>query len=402
MKLFPRILLVTVLGALVAAGAVFAVKARLAQMNPDVMLNLKEVKPDSRPAPAPAGTFDVKLSRSELPQMPVAGFSDNHDVLLSTGTAEYDYHSGGQAKQLKADAPNVRYNVTSSGQLIQLAGERITSGTSPTIYPFNESADRPKFFGDGYLAVVRKNISVKPDFKRPAGDFYVLTRETQRTTDKGSPLTEGPSSGGGSTQDKRVAAIPQGYFNLPVKSEELFVSPKRLTVLTTDDKASVWVSAREGKTGQTKETLLKFSDGKSEEVPMPEGYVNVLRMAVTGETVAATFGIVNGKLPFRSFVSQGKDWKELPLPSGFDCSFVQQVLSDGTILGYVTTWEGKNMKSLLWKGDSVAVLNDLPAWPKKGDLSLITRSNRVGDICVRNITDAASGSSEYYLLKLSL
>lgn len=416
MKTSTRIAIIVVAGAAVVGG-VFLYKTQWSEAQKEQRSGFQLGKPDERPAPTPKGSFEVKIERSSLPQSPVAGISDKGDVLLvaSKEAGEYDLHQGGKVQHMKTPALNVRYYLTPAGTAIQLADEPITSGTSPNIFPYNESADRFKFFGDGTLAIVRKDAAMTESERKskglPAetkkrlfeGDFYTFTRESLKPTDGDAPAANGGR--GGTTQEpnspnKALGGIPKGYFNALVKGTQLYAAKQVLTVLATDEHDTAWISARTGSASKGTDKLFKFNGAAHEEVPMPEGYSNVHRIAATNGTVAGTFGILNGKLPFRSFIADGKSWKELPIPSGYECSFVQQVFNDGVILGYVTSWDGKNMKNVLWKGDSLVILNDVQGWPKNGELTLVNRSNHTGMVAVRNIQDQATGNSDYYLLSL--
>ena len=397
MKPIVRTLVLSGIGVAVVGGVVLF-KGQWSGAQKELGSETKVNHPDSRQAPAPTGTFEVKIVRSQLPQDPVYGLSDKGDVLLQSGgkQGEFDlYAVDGKPTHIHTIVPKVRVHLRSNGTVIHLAEERATSGQSQTSMPYNESADRPRFFGDGTMAVVRKhNGLTNPDEKgRFKGDFFTLTKEVQEPVN--ADAVAKPKTG-----NPQVAGIPQGYVNKVTKSEELYATDNYLYLLNTDEKDSVWVSEGQSRKAGSPEKLNKFTGTTKEEVPMPQGYENAQRIAITDGKIVGTFGILNGKQPFRAFTLNDKSWKELPIPNGFDCSFAQTIFNDGVILGYVTSWDGKKMKHVLWKGESVAVLDDLEGWPKNGALTLVNRFNRVGDIVVRSITDLETSTGDTYVLKL--
>ena len=73
---------------------------------------------------------------------------------------------------------------------------------------------------------------------------------------------------------------------------------------------------------------------------------------------------------------------------------------DGLILGFVTDGELKHFRQVVWDGQKVAILDDLPNWPKAGQFSYIVQAARNGNIYVRDELDTGTGKSDYYLLRV--
>jgi hypothetical protein len=147
--------------------------------------------------------------------------------------------------------------------------------------------------------------------------------------------------------------------------------------------------------------LIRIQKGKETSVTMPAGYENVQRIAETKGMVVGTFGIFGGVKPFRSFLRIGSDWRELPIPKGYVMSFVQRVMFDGTVLGFVTNSDATKEKNVLWKGDKIAILDEQPAWPRQGPMSHSVLSNRTGLIYVQDQLNKNS-QGDYYLLRISV
>jgi hypothetical protein len=187
-----------------------------------------------------------------------------------------------------------------------------------------------------------------------------------------------------------------------VPSNVYYTSKYPLTILDIDDHENVWVRESTDPNKATQDHLLKFTGQKFERISLPPGYGGVDRVSCTGTMIAATFGNSIGPEPYRTFVRTGSEWKELPIPKGSVFSFVQKIFNNGLILGFVTDENRQNLQQVVWKDDSIRLLNELPAWPKKGQFSIVTRATRTGDLYVRSVLNTENGASENYLLNVGL
>ena len=385
-------------------------------------------KPSVRPSKQPDGTFSVELTRLPLPQLPIIALDDHGDVLFITSESKREYQTfeNGKLQTLLSPAVNVQECLLQSGKIVQLTDEPIIPLSSPLSFPFREELKQPFFFSDGSIAITKPvrlqyirehmpHLHLPAKYANFKHDFFTLRRETivcslvpgsqtQTTSTRMRPnfaKTPGspnqPTSFGGS-----ISVNSSNYINKIVHSAEVYASEKMLTLLCIEPDDTVWVSEHTGFVTAGSDQLLKIHGEQKDVIPLPKDYRNVHRIVATNGQVVGTFGITNGNEPFRAFLKQGANWNELPIPEGFDCSFAQQILANGMILGYITTWDGKKLRNVVWSGSQLTILNDSPAWPKHGVISLVTHANHAGTIAVQNVTNAASGASEYYLLKLKL
>ncbi|MEI7987319.1 MAG: hypothetical protein WCI55_16985, partial [Armatimonadota bacterium] len=181
-----------------------------------------------------------------------------------------------------------------------------------------------------------------------------------------------------------------------------YTAPFPLNILEIEENETIWFKKSFGLKSQRRDELLKASGGKIQTIPYPLIYRTVDRVVATGTIVAATFGNTAEKEPIRSFIKNSNGWKELPIPPGYIFSYVQKVFNSGLILGFVTDQNRAEMKQVVWKDDSVAILNDMPSWPKLGQFSFVTRATRNGNIYVRSVLNTDVGTSENYLLNVGL
>ncbi len=189
---------------------------------------------------------------------------------------------------------------------------------------------------------------------------------------------------------------------VPGLSSKLYKSNSPLTLLELSDEGTIWIRERNGNNANGNDKLIRIDPKSSEEIRFPTGYKDVMRVANTGANLVATFGKIEGDQPKRAHLRVNQGWHELPIPEGYDFSFVQKVLTNGAMIGYVTTADGKNIRQVEWLGDACVILNDLPNWPKQGLMSVIILANRKGDIYVRNVLNTDTNASEYYLLNVSI
>ncbi|MBI1333331.1 MAG: hypothetical protein GC165_10680 [Armatimonadetes bacterium] len=412
-------------GAAVLGASFLAVKAQLVDRGNDRRPNFHAATPpEDRPRIKPSGSFEVTLARSDLPQLPLASMSDHGDFLFLANEkkGEYELYREGDHKTVKAPDPTVVEHLLPNGSLTQSVRVATNSGISPNIFPFNESDGRSKFLSTGQGVIVQKNIApnsiaspvegkeVDPKHQAFTKDYYTLLVQTRKVTNIDPP----PRAGGAMlavpmpANGVRPAPAPQAgtgvavnvgnYYNKILSSEEQFASEDLIGILCVDDRDRIWLVDHQGSIALGKDRFYRLEKGEKEEFPFPDQYEAINRVAATGDQIAATFGILHGRLPFRSFSWTGSSWQELPMPDGFDCSFVQTIFSDGTILGYLSTWDGQKVEHVLWRGDKLAVLDDQPGWPKHGQLALVDRASRRGDLAIRNITDLISGGSDYYVI----
>lgn len=373
-------------------------------------------RPQNRPRVKPYGTLSVHLSRLRLPQLQMVSMTENRQYLFCTNenSREYDLYSGGSIRHLKAKAMASSYYLTPDGKPFESVFQSSAYGNSDIAFPYNNDAARIRLFPDGTVAVVRKiasfpgsrseNLSDPPKTQANNPGFF-RSKLSQPPRLAKAPANFDPKKDYYSVLKERhgMQALPdhKEAIGVLVGIEEIFRSNHLVSVLATDIPGQVWLQEHQGFVSAGKDSLILLKDGEIRRIPLPRGYTNVHRITQSGNRVAGTFGIIDGVAPFRSFIRDGLDWKELPLPEGFDFSFVQKILDNGLIVGFVTTWEGKDIRHVVWKGNSMAILDELPAWPKRGELSVVYMASRNGTLAVKNITDAVSGATEYYLLSLA-
>ncbi len=171
-----------------------------------------------------------------------------------------------------------------------------------------------------------------------------------------------------------------------------------LSLLDIDKDGAFWVRESLDPKSSEHDQLLKISGSRIDKIDFPPGYGSVERVTSNGSILVATFGRIGGVPPVRTFVKEGTEWKELPIPSDRIFSFVQKIFDNGLILGFITDEKRENMLQVVWRGNSVAVLNECPAWPKLGQISFVTMVTAKGNIYVRNVLNTEAGTSENYLL----
>lgn len=277
---------------------------------------------------------------------------------------DYVFVSNGKTQKLDRVKPEVRFVLTDSGKLVK----RII----PSLIP---SSRQP-----------RPQVG-------PIGQAYNEIRFIRFVNDDGSVLNIKFEM----VKKQQYFSLRRDYFGS--QSKILYTTDQSLMILERDGDR-VWLRQSPGVDVVDQDKLLFFDQGTTKTIDFPEGYRSVSRVAATGDLLAATFGRFQGSQPLRSYRRIDNQWKELPIPNGFDFSFVQKIFDDGVILGFVTDQTLHRFQQVAWKGDSIAVLEDFPAWPKNGQFSFIVRATRSGNIYVRNVNDPVSGLSDYYLLSL--
>ena len=371
-----RNLLIGVTGSLAAlTGARFVIPLFIPKSTPKEKASLASAQPPSaakqvyRKAVEPVGILTPKISRNNLSKLPLFDTNDRGDMLflLSPPSAKYrEYLHVYNGKSVRSGrlGETVRLMLTPNGSLIKRfdfispfgAGR---SGSLNYGWGYNEYRFFKRFTDDGSLIFIESKIRKK-----------ILT----------------------TTLVKQKQGEPAKVF---------FTSHFQMGINEIDDSGSIWVREMADSRLRNHDRLLKFSGGQMTDVPFPPGYTTVERVAAYGSTVTATFGTVANNEPVRAFMQTPKGWKELPLPAGGTFAFVQKVFDNGLVLGFVTDENRDNMTQVVWKGDSVALLNKQPGWPRVGQLSFVNRANRKGDIYVRSVLNTESGISENYLLHVS-
>jgi len=320
----------------------------------------------------PKGSLNLSLTRSSISEFTIVDMNDRGDYLLLVSPVDATYREyvrlyQGTKTSLGRVTPDIRYFLSPNGNTIRRVGQAQMASSlqsrmlgGPVTSAYNEIRFYRRFNDDGSVLNVRFDQQKKESF------FHLRV-------------------------DK--SGVPPVVF---------YTSTNPMMILEKGDSGDIWVRESVKNNSATDDILWKFNGTNKEQITLPKGYKAVDRVAQTGATLAATFGNIQGTDPLRAFVRANNGWKELPLPDGYSFSYVQKVFLDGSILGFVTDGERGHFKQVVWKGDSVAILDDLPAWPKNGQVSLIVQATRKGDLYVRNVTDTSSGASEYYLLSLKL
>jgi hypothetical protein len=318
----------------------------------------------------PKGTFIPKLTRSEYNSLPLADMNDRGDYLFIGSPAEAEYREyvhiyGGKSVRSERQPIAARWGLTPNGNIVK----RIDIGS-----PF--MAGR---MNGGLVGWAFNDLRFFRRFTDDGSIFYVT-----------------------STQRKRILTSKLVKEKTGSPLQVYYTSSYPLNILEIDPTETIWVKESVDPKSSNNDRLLKISAHRVEKIDFPSGYSSVDRVAVTGPTLVATFGSQSGIEPIRSFIRTKSEWKELPVPKGFVFSYAQKIFGDGMILGFVTDANRENMKQVVWKGDSVAVLNDQPSWPKLGQFSFVTRVTRRGDIYVRSVLNTENGASENYLLNVGL
>jgi hypothetical protein len=332
-----------------------------------------------RPGVAPSGSFEVSVRRIPLRYSTLTGVSDSGTLLFRQDILKdnaYVLVENGKEKIIGRSNGDPWPYLLPNGIVgfshgpVGTANDRFNS-----TYPYSADHTPALFFNDGsHLQVSIANL---PGKKRAT---YTLNREWHST-----------------------AHLPNDgqIHNTLLKSQKIYEADHPVIFLEKSEDDVIWIQDHDGFDSRGTDKLIRYENGTASEVAMPSGYTNVQRLAETGERIVATFGIVHGSEPYRSYEKTSSGWRELPLPPGFEFSFAQKIFKDGTILGFVTTSDTKKMRNVLWKGDLLAILDELPGWPKQGPKSMSNISNRSGLIGVKEFNSQVFTDSPQYLLQLS-
>lgn len=170
-------------------------------------------------------------------------------------------------------------------------------------------------------------------------------------------------------------AILRANDNGPV--ETIYSSKMPSSLLERSDDETLWI----GSGSRYSHSALFRRQGKAiAEVPFPDGFQEVLCVSHTKGLIAATFGSNRRIQPYRTFVLEGKNWRELPMPNDFDCSFVQAITNDGLIFGLVSDVTSERIQQIVWKDKAFQMVGAPPNWPSRKDLPLIDKMSREGNV----------------------
>lgn len=153
-----------------------------------------------------------------------------------------------------------------------------------------------------------------------------------------------------------------------------------ISILERSDKNVFWFRHPRTSRSTDDDLLFRLRNEKVEAIEFPPNYASVDRVCQTGNMIAASFGWPDNNEPVRSFTMQGSKWIELPIPEGFDNSYVQKITFSGIILGYIENSDTGQIQSVAWKGKACKLLASLPNWPKPKDSQLIYSANRQGEL----------------------
>ena len=327
----------------------------------------------------PTGTRVPKLVRSEYNKMPLVDVNDRGDFIFLTRPPdseplEYLHVYRGKSVSSGPVPSDTRWRLTPSGKIIKwhigggmfpmFSYGRVT-GSSNGYLPFNELRFRTRIDDDGTVLNIQYVTARRQH-------FYALRRDY---------------------------VLGLGEVGKVAKEIKRYSQP--VDLLEVDEDGAMWMRQYADQKNSQKSSLVKIVHDKSQTIAMPNGYGAVERVCVTGKNLVCSFGNFVSSEPIRSFSRVSGQWKELPIPAGFEFSYVQKVLYDGRIVGFITDANEENMKQVLWDGESVAILNDLPAWPKNGEYSFITNITRRGDMVIRNVLNTGSGTNESYLIHIA-
>jgi hypothetical protein len=320
----------------------------------------------------PQGTFAVKLERQPMPYQRLTSIGDGGELLFDTDDGKIYYNiSKGVTKEIHRKDSDPWPKMVPDGHIEMSYG----NSESNSNFPFETDRSDSGFFNDGSVLIV--GVANMPGEKKAV---YTLYRKWY------SP---------------KIELTKRGDEIIELRSDIIFRAPNRLALLEKSDNETIWVQDHNGSEHRGTDRLIRIQKGKETSVTMPAGYENVQRIAETKGMVVGTFGIFGGVKPFRSFLRIGSDWRELPIPKGYVMSFVQRVMFDGTVLGFVTNSDATKEKNVLWKGDKIAILDEQPAWPRQGPMSHSVLSNRTGLIYVQDQLNKNS-QGDYYLLRISV
>lgn len=364
------ILVVAVIAALVGLKALVANASQEApsQLPPSVKeSNQPDVpKAENRPIIAPSGSWTPTLKRLPNESGRLMDMNDHGDFLYCE-TPSTDYYqdylfvSNGKPQKLDHNAHDVTLLLTEDGKLIKRLPVHTVNG-----------AVGAQGGASGATSIYNR------------GNFIRTTNENGATLN---------ISAGGSPPFTLTQSEDGGI------SKKLYAANGPITLLDTD-KGRIWLRETPKLGAVDQDMLVLVDNGKAKKIGLPDGYHSVSRVAATNKYVVATFGRYLGKEPFRSYRWDGENWKELPLPKGYQNSYVQKVLFDGVVIGLISDHDSNVYRQVAWKGESIAILDNLPGWPQTNHPLVVDRATRNGTLCLKDPHSVSTTSNEIFLLSL--
>ena len=325
-----------------------------------------------RPITLPKSTFTPNVTRSEYNRFPLVDMNDRGDYLFlenprAENFREYIHIFSGKEIRSGLIPSDHRWLLTRGGNILK----RTAPSRNP-MYVFGKNGGGRSTSG-------------------PYNDLRFMTRYE----DDGSFINFRYVA----TKRKHLSTLEKDFVD--GHTEVFYQTPHQADLLDIGDDGSNWIRQSNSIDKKEDDVLLKFANNKMESIPFPHGYQAVERVAKTGKYLACSFGNQSSTEPVRTFTKTDKGWHELPIPQGYIFSYVQKIFNDGLILGFVTDATRENMKQVVWDGDRIAIINDMPAWPKLGKFSLVVNATRRGDILVKSVLNTESGANENYLIHIS-
>ncbi len=362
-------------------------------------------------APKPSGTLTVVINRQDSTLGLLADINDRGDYLFLTSPRgakirEYNHTFKGISVEKRSLEDTSTLRLCTDGHLATTSQLAEFDSTCPVGFPFETDPFKFNIDSDKSYFVVRTKHDLKTkkdhygldrDIQSPVSPNIVDSQSVENVPNSGIPDVQASSQSGFTSGSGSIGSATNS-----TTSKEIFSSAYPIALLSKSDLGTIWVREHYGNNSNGNDKLIRIDPISTEGIKFPTGYKDVMRVTHTGANLVATFGKIDGDQPLRAHLRVGKGWHELPIPEGYDFSFVQKVLTNGVMIGYVTTADGKKIRQVAWLGDACAILNDLPNWPKQGLMSVIILANRKGDIYVRNVLNTETNASEYYLLNLSI
>ena len=336
-----------------------------------------------------------RFVRCPLMGFQVSDISNNRKLLLSKGNNRSGNRqfwtamigSDYKLKDIVLLPPckqNTRYSMTARGEVISLALPEYRSSidqsrSAMTIHQLNPFS---------YLGEIGSLL--------PYNQLLPDGREVKSMLVGGNSLNHKP----------RQYAI---CLSIAGKTEELIRGLQPLEVRNIQHNGTIWVLEGEiSLKGQPQNLLMIPPSQKSgiTRISLPKNVGLVSTVAGYGDEVTVTAGLVTSKIPNRAFATNVKSWKdgkvglwtELPLDDEYDCATARCMIAGGWIFGNCENVSGTKQASVIWKGNNIFDLANLPEWPKYGLKSLVVSWNQRGDLYVRNVLNLPTGDSDFYLL----
>lgn len=341
------------------------------------------------------GTIEVHLKRIAAPNSEVIDVGDQDQLLILENALSRDYSTlvNGKREVLSKPFSGYVYRMLPSGKVVQSPDMTGHSGMSGLSYPYNSESDRSFLYADGsYLSAPPSHTGTLRSDGRP------------RAGGVGSQMVRSPSRANLYTLVRQIDS-PSRAPGEPTVSpntkffDRVFQARNQVTIQSVGE-GSVWVTESIGSHSGGQDILRHLTPKGAELVKLPKGYFHVNRIRETNGVTVATFGSAFDPQPYRTFMKSKDGWTELPVGTDYTSCFVQQVLADGRVLGFLCRDDMSRIEPVVWKGDRMGFLSKDPAWPKSGTQCLFACANKNGTFVVRSILDSRTNKSEYFALKL--